>query len=182
MNKKMVKNIGKIVRLTLLITLVIFVGSSSNVVEKNIDNINQNKVIDLSSMARKYQEDVENDLYASVDTFVGSLTGYVANCPLCSGYLACTNEYVVGLPAVYADVDYGNVRVVASSRNLPCGSIIRFDSPRIASQPIVAIVLDRGVLGNSIDLLTESYEDATVNIGRSTITYDVLRSGWTRGA
>jgi len=181
MRNNLISNVSKIIRLFLVITFIVIIGSSTNVKTKQVDNINQNKVIDLSSMARKYQEDVDNDLYASLDTFVGSLSGYIANCPLCTGYLACTNEYVVGKPASYDDLDYGSVKVVASSRNLPCGSIIRFESSRISKEPIVAIVLDRGVLGNAIDLLTESYEYATTTVGRSTITYDVLRSGWIRG-
>ena len=58
------------------------------------------------------------------------------------------------------------------------GSIIRFESSRISEEPIVAIVLDRGVLGNNIDLLTPSEEYAYKYVGRSKITYDVLRMGW----
>ena len=78
----------------------------------------------------------------------------------------------------YQDADYGIVNIVASSANLPCGSIIRFNSERISSTPVYAIVLDRGVLGNAIDLLSESEEYASKYIGRSSITYDVLRSRW----
>ena len=182
MKNNLISNVSRIIRLVVIVTLVIVIGSSSKAVEKRVDSVEQNKVIDLSSMARKYEEDVKNDLYASVDTFVGSLTGYVANCPLCSGRLACSGEYMVGKTASYADLDYGDVKIVASSSNLPCGSIIRFESSRISDRPIVAVVLDRGVLGNSIDLLTETYDYAAVNIGRSTITYDVLRIGWNRGA
>ena len=44
-------------------------------------------------------------------------------------------------------------------------------------QPVLAIVLDRGVHGNSLDLLTESLDAARV-VGRSSITYDVLREGY----
>ena len=180
MKSKILSNTNKIIRLAIVVTFVINIGTSSNVNARKVDNINQNNVLDLSSMARKYQEDVENDLYASLDTYVGSLTGYVANCPLCSGYLACTNEYMVNKPALYDDIDYGNVKIVASSKNLPCGSIIKFNASRISNEPVVAIVLDRGVLGNAIDLLTEDY-DYAINVGRMTITYDVLRTGWTRG-
>ena len=43
-----------------------------------------------------------------------------------------------------------------------------------------AIVLDRGVLGTDIDLLSPSEEYASKYIGRRKITYDVLRVGWTR--
>ena len=78
----------------------------------------------------------------------------------------------------YTDVKYGEVNIVASSSNLPCGSIVSFYSDRVGEGRIVAIVLDRGVRGNSLDLLTPSEEYASKYIGRSKITYDVLRSGW----
>ena len=77
----------------------------------------------------------------------------------------------------YVDETYGEVRIVASSKNLPCGSIVRFNSVRISSEPVIAIVLDRGVVGNSLDLLSKDLNYA-LNLGRSVITYDVLREGW----
>jgi hypothetical protein len=107
------------------------------------------------------------------------LTGYVANCPLCTGHLACLpNYYVLGGLDTYQDISYGNVRIVASSNNLSCGTIIRFNKSSISSEPILAIVLDRGVLGNDIDLLSSNTSYATGIVGRETITYDVLRNGW----
>ena len=78
----------------------------------------------------------------------------------------------------YNDAEYGEVYIVASSKNLPCGSIISFYSNRISDGRNLAIVLDRGVLGNDIDLLTPSEEYAYNYVGRSSITYDVLRFGW----
>ena len=68
--------------------------------------------------------------------------------------------------------------IVASSKNLACGSIVRFTSNRVGEGEQFAIVLDRGVGGYALDLLTPSEEYASRNIGRSKITYDVLRSGW----
>ncbi len=76
------------------------------------------------------------------------------------------------------DKDYGKVYIVASSKNLPCGSIVSFNSKRISDDKVIAIVLDRGVLGNALDFLTPSEAYAAKYIGRSSITYDVLRSGW----
>lgn len=116
----------------------------------------------------------------SSKTLSGSLTGYAADCPQCNGTLACMPKYNVYKNNVvtYNDKGYGNVRIVASSKNLPCGSIIRFNSSRISSAPVYAIVLDRGVTGNNIDLLVESEAKAYKNVGRSKITYEVLRSGW----
>ena len=141
-------------------------------------NNNLNKTLDLTAMATKFDELQYNDKYAPLDTFTGDLTGYSADCPLCSGRLGCTGQNVLDGTTTYSDVDYGTVRIVASSNNLACGSVIKWNSPRTGE--VVAIVLDRGVLGNDIDLLVPNASVATQSIGRSKITYDVLRNGWHR--
>ena len=112
-------------------------------------------------------------------TLNGSLTGYAADCPMCNGTLACKRDYKVYKNGVvnYNDGTYGNVRIVASSKKLPCGSIIEFDS-NVVNGTVYAIVLDRGVLGNNIDLLVETESYASKYIGRSNISYKVLREGW----
>jgi 3D (Asp-Asp-Asp) domain-containing protein len=108
----------------------------------------------------------------------GSLTGYAADCPACSGRLACTNYNVYKNGVVtYSDATYGNVRIVASSRNIPCGSIVAINSS-LTSQPMLAIVLDRGVSGNNLDLLVATEAEAIKNIGRKKVTFSILRSGW----
>ncbi len=177
--RNLLKSIKKLIQLFLLLLLVFFVESSNNIKETKVLNDNYNKSIDLSTMALKLKEDIANDLYSAKDTFTGDLTGYTADCPLCSGRLACLpNYYVMDGTDTYQDLSYGNVRIVASSKNLPCGSIIRFQKARISEDPIIAIVLDRGVLGNDIDLLTPEVSYANTYVGRSVITYDVLRNGW----
>ncbi len=179
MVRTLFKNLLKLTQVAILVLLVIFVESSNNIKETKVLNDNYNKSIDLSTMALKLKEDIANDLYSAKDTFTGDLTGYTADCPLCSGRLACLpNYYVLDGTDTYQDVSYGNVRIVASSKNLPCGSIIRFNKERISDEPILAIVLDRGVLGNDIDLLTPEVSYANSYVGRSVITYDVLRNGW----
>jgi len=118
---------------------------------------------------------LDNVLY----TLSGDLTGYAADCPMCNGTLACKRDYNVYKNNVlsYNDDTYGSVRIVASSKALKCGSIISFDS-KVLGETTYAIVLDRGVLGNNIDLLVESEMYAAKYIGRSNITYNVLREGW----
>ena len=69
---------------------------------------------------------------------------------------------------------------MASSSNLPCGSIVRFQMNSLSMEPIIAIVLDRGVLGNDLDILMANESEATKYVGRKTLGYDVLREGWTR--
>ena len=108
----------------------------------------------------------------------GSMTGYSADCPLCGGRLACTQYDVYRNGVVtFPDGTYGDVRIVASSRNLPCGSIVAINSS-LTSSPMLAIVLDRGVGGNNLDLLVASEAEAYNNIGRKSVTYSVLRNGW----
>lgn len=138
-----------------------------------------NKTVNLSTMALKAQEFKENDIYSAKDTFTGDLTGYVFNCPLCNGTLGCKRSYdITDGKDYYDDEIYGRVKIVASSSNLPCGSIVRIYSNRISSEPTIAIVLDRGVLGNALDLLSPTLEYAYGQIGRSIVTYDVLRFGY----
>ena len=176
--RNLLKVVKKLAQLVLLVLLVFFVESSNNIKETKVLNDNYNKSIDLSTMALKLKEDIQNDLYSAKDTFTGDLTGYTADCPLCSGRLACLpNYYVLDGTDTYQDVSYGEVKIVASSKNLPCGSIIRFNKERISDEPIIAIVLDRGVLGNDIDLLTPEVSYANSYVGRSVITYDVLSNG-----
>lgn len=179
MSRNLIKSMWKLIQVMVLVILVIVVDSSNTKVEMRVLNDNYNKSIDLSTMALKLKEDIANDLYSAKDTYTGDLTGYTADCPLCSGRLACLPNYnVLSGVETYQDISYGNVRIVASSNNLACGSIIRFSKSSISTDPVVAIVLDRGVLGNDIDLLTNNLDYAYSYIGRSTITYDILRNGW----
>ena len=168
-----------IIKCFCLLGLIIISTSKIRDFKGTIYNDNINKTINLSTMALKLEEEISNDLYATKDTYTGDLTGYTADCPLCSGRLACAPNYeVLNGTETYPDNSYGTVRIVASSKNLPCGTIIRFNKQNISNDPIIAIVLDRGVVGNEIDLLSNNYEYAVRTIGRSSISYDILRTGW----
>lgn len=176
------KNISKFIRAIILITFLL----SCNQIyipkaESRISNENLNKTLDLHAMAIKYDQIVQKDLYTPLDSYNGELTGYVADCPLCGGTLGCTGEDVLTNRIItHNDIDYGVVKIVASSKNLPCGSIIQFALYNVSNEKITAIVLDRGVIGTSIDLLVENEEYAKINIGRKQISYDVLRLGYER--
>lgn len=143
-------------------------------------NTSATKVLDKDVITSSQNRLYENGLYDPIYTFVGELTGYAGDCPLCSGYLACpprTNVLKEGI--YYKDKTYGTVRIAASSKNYPCGTIIRFNVNKISSEPIIAIILDRGVGGNDIDLLTENEEYAIKSVGRvRNTTFEVLRRGW----
>ncbi len=179
-----------IIKLFIIIIALLCLRTSSSKMEIFSTNENVNKSIDLSTMAiyiNKEEEQIANEealqtyLWGSLDSYTGDLTGYGAFCPLCTGHLACMSSLDLSNGrTTYEDKTYGEVRIVASSKNLPCGTIIKFDSKIISEEPVIAIVLDRGVLGNDIDLLSPSEEYASRYVGRSKITYDVLRMGWTK--
>lgn len=164
----------------IIVGLFMFIGSSSieNVIKSS--NSNLNKTLDLVAMSEKVEEVIANDIYAVKDTYTGSLTGYSADCPLCTGYLACNGDYVRGGITTYDDDQYGTVRIVAASKQLPCGSVVKFDMPSVSSMPIYAIVLDRGVGGYALDLLVENESYAYKYVGRKTVNYDILRFGWNK--
>lgn len=166
----------------LLLLFVILLVQRANVVSRNdkLVNENPNKTLDLTAMVIKLNEINMADKYNPLDTFTGDLTGYAADCPLCTGYLACTGAYVANGTTSYFDQDYGNVVILASSKNLPCGSIVTFNASYVSSEKVTGIVLDRGVLGTDLDLLVPTQDYAIKNIGRHKLTYDVLRFGWNR--
>ena len=174
---------SRTVRIIIIILFVMASSSYVHIIENKTYSSNTNKSINLSSMALKLEELIENDIYSAKDTYTGDLTGYVYNCPLCTGQLACKWKYdVTDGKTTYPDETYGEVRIVASSRNLPCGTIIRFNSNRVSSKPTLAIVLDRGMIGFEhkfmFDLLVEN-EEISYQLG---VVYnakiDVLRYGY----
>ena len=174
----MKRKISTSIKLFILILFVVISTSYVHIIETKSYVDNTNKNVNLSTMALKVEEFRINDIYSVKDTFTGDLTGYGFDCPLCGGTLGCKPSYnIKDGTTTYPDEVYGVVRIVASSKNLPCGSIIKFESKRVSNDPVLAIVLDRGVLGNDIDLLVGQEVNAYV-IGRSIITYDVLRVGW----
>ena len=178
--KNIITKCWKIMQISLLFIVGFYVQKVTMVDETKVMNLNLNKTLDLHAMAVIIEEINYENKFAVIDSYVGYLTGYGADCPLCSGRLGCTGMDVRDGRTEYEDSDYGKVRIVASSRNLTCGTIIQFESSRVSKEPVLAIVLDRGVGGTSIDLLTPSEEFSRSYIGRSQIKYDILRSGWSR--
>ena len=152
----------------LVIFIVIYVVNKEEKKENIVEHIGYSVNLMIEDELEYEKEEI-----VSYETHTGDLTGYSADCPACNGTLACKPTYNVYKNGVvtYNDVTYGNVRIVATSRNIPCGSIIKYNDT-------YAIVLDRGVLGYDVDLLVESEEYARQNVGRSKITYEIIRSGW----
>ena len=165
----------------LLMIFAVASKSSFDVISYSVAlNTNLDKVLDSRVIETKQDELYEVGLYNPIYTFAGDLTGYAGDCALCSGYLACpprTNVLEKGI--YYNDKSYGTIRIVASSKKYPCGTIVRFNAKRVSNEPIIAIILDRGVGGNDIDLLTDNEDYAIKNVGRvRDLNFEVLREGW----
>ena len=173
------KVVNYFIRMSIVIFILIFAKTSADDKIANVENDNVNKTVNLTTMAMKIIETQDTIKYTAIATYTGDLTGYAYNCPLCNGTLGCMPKYnIKDGTTTYNDYEYGEVKIVASSKNIACGSIIRFNNSRVGNGEQYAIVLDRGVGGYSLDLLAPSEEYATKYIGRSQVTYDVLRSGW----
>ncbi len=179
--KNIFNTCGTFMKLIIIFVIPMLANLSTSTILKVSTNGASNRTIDLTTMALKLESDIREDIYSAKDTFMGDLTGYSADCPLCGGHLACYPSLDVLHGNVnFLDETYGNVRIVASSSNLPCGSVVRFNASRVSSTPVIAIVLDRGVLNNDLDLLMESEDAALKKVGRIALSYDVLRFGWTK--
>lgn len=178
---KIIQKIYKITCFLIIIGVALCFQNSNLTNVSKASNDNPNKNIDLNAMAKVIETFAKNDINTSLDTYYGTLTGYAANCPLCSGRLGCTGQNVLDGTVTYNDQIYGNVRIVASSPSLACGSIVRFKNNTFGKDGYVtAIVLDRGVLGTALDLLVDSESTAIAKVGSQKINYDVLRFGWKR--
>lgn len=175
MKQKLIK-CCKFVLLVYIFTLLVSTSNNSLI---KVSNSNMNLTLDLNSMVEKVQENIMNDLYSAKDSYTGYLTGYAADCPLCTGKLACMPSLdVLHGNIMYEDETYGNLNIVASSTSIPCGTVVRINDYKNSDGPFYAIVLDRGVGRNNLDLLTVSEEYAYQNVGRSIVNYDILRKGW----
>lgn len=176
----------------LVLTIVIFFIGNNTVFQSNSKTINDNldkkmsinvitekqKAITYEKKKKERQKAIQK-LYQPISTFVGTLTGYSADCPGCSGNLACTGTSVKNNGIYYNDKTYGKIRIVATSASYPCGTIIRFNHSSVSSKPVIAIALDRGVSGNKVDLLAESSSYALNYIGSSyNKKFEILRLGW----
>ena len=146
----------------------------------SVYNDNINKGVDKETIQVSQNQLYLDGIYNPKYSFVGDLTGYAGDCALCTGYLACPPRTNVLKEGIYfKDKTYGTLRIASSSRKYPCGTIIEFDVGKLSDEPIVAIILDRGVGGNDIDLLTENQDIAIKEVGRvRNLEFRVLREGW----
>lgn len=176
------KKIVTYFRLLLLIGIISFLNNNT-LISVNINKVNNedlNKKVEKSVIDGTQATIMTNKDYNTISAFKGVLTGYAGDCPKCSGVVAC-KPYINVLEEgiFFEDSEFGRVRMVASSKKYPCGTILKFKVNKLSSTPIIAIVMDRGVSGDKIDLLTETEDFARIFIGRvKNQKFEILRLGW----
>ena len=108
----------------------------------------------------------------ALDSFTASVTAYLADCPGCSGRVAC-NGRDVRQNINFNDSTFGSVRIVAAGHQFPCGTIMDIEGIGLA------VVLDRGssVTGNVLDVLMGSGSNPW-QFGRQSLYTQVVRLGW----
>jgi len=119
----------------------------------------------------------------TLETYHGKMTAYGPDCLGCSGITASGKNVLDG-NIYYEDKTFGTIRIVAADKSIPFGSIIKITGLNISSDPILAIVLDRGgMIGfeewkhSYFDLLYKSEADA-MSFGRPTATFELIRRGY----
>lgn len=112
-------------------------------------------------------------------SFTGTMTGYGPDCVGCGGKVSCQpRQNVLNGNIYYSDSNYDRLRIIAADSNIPCGTIVQISNTIQSTEPIMAIVLDRGgaIKGKKIDLLFASEKEAGPT--ERDVKFDILRWGW----
>ena len=80
----------------------------------------------------------------------------------------------------FEDSTYGKIRIVAADSNIPCGTVVQITNVSFSTEPIIAIVLDRGgaIKGNIMDFLVSETDNMDVIGRQKEVHYETLRWGW----
>lgn len=114
-------------------------------------------------------------------TYYGPMTAYGPDCIGCIG-ITTSGQDVLDGKIFYYDEEYGNIRILASDKSLPFGTIVRIKGLKDYPNDLIAIVLDRGsAIGfnkrSYFDLLYKSEYD-TLTFGCQYATFEILRIGY----
>lgn len=125
------------------------------------------------------EEETTSSLEVEVlETHVGNLTGYGADCYGCSGTTA--SGFDLTQTMYYEDEEYGTVRILAADPMFSFYSIFRINVP--GQESFIGIVLDRGSnvgygRGTLFDLAYISENDPNLIGLTPNVTFELLRSG-----
>lgn len=118
-----------------------------------------------------------------IETLNGSMSGYGPDCYGCTSNRVASGYYVGEGNIYYNDNTYGKIRIVAGDKKYPLGTIVKIGSSNVSSEPIIAIVLDRG--GNiginkkfTFDLLFATEKEASKYGVSKNIKFEILRLGY----
>ena len=120
----------------------------------------------------------------TLDTYYGIITAYGPDCYGCVTGETASGYNVLNGNIYYNDPTYGTIRIVAVDRSLPFGTIVKISGLSMYSEPVIAIVLDRGgAIGFNksvyFDLLfTSEYSSEVNNFGKQYATFEILRRGY----
>lgn len=120
----------------------------------------------------------------TLDTYYGIITAYGPDCYGCVSGETASGYNVLNGNIYYNDPTYGTIRIVAADRSLPFGTIVKISGLTMYSEPVIAIVLDRGgAIGFNksvyFDLLfTSEYSSEVYNFGKQYATFEILRRGY----
>lgn len=128
------------------------------------------------------EEIIEEELDV-IETIVGKMTGYGPDCYGCTSNRTASGYYVGEGNIYYNDDEYGKIRIVSADSKYPFGSIVRISNLTFQSEPIIAIVLDRGGaigLDKNIqfDLLFVKENDALIVGIQRNVNFEILRLGY----
>ena len=128
-----------------------------------------------------YVQTIDTSAYQVLETVSGNLSHYGHDCYGCTFNRTASGYDISDGRIYYTDSTFGSVRIVAAGDEFPLGTILRLNN--VESNPIIAIVLDRGSAigpGKSftLDLLTESNAKAYELGIRNGVVIEVLRFGY----
>lgn len=176
-----------------LVLFIIATGNSREVITAS--DVNQVKSIQAVHIVNKYNNLLENIKPAFAANmnevmilgptkpviFTATMTGYGPDCEGCGGRVGCPPRQDVRNGNIYfEDKEYGKIRIIATDKAIPCGSIVRITNSKESKDPIMSIVLDRGgaIKGNKVDLLFASEKDTTVVGKQNNVQFEIVRWGW----
>ena len=166
-DKKMVSNESENTNLNKYVSTKELVATFRELDKKSINPI----------MYSNFSDAVYNSKYFPT-SFVGKLVHYGPDCPECGGHLGCNGQDARNGNIYYNDNEYGKVRIVAMSTEIPCGSVIKINVDAYDKDGMYAIVLDRGVSGAMVDLLKTSASASSSVRTVDNVTFDIVRYGY----
>lgn len=119
----------------------------------------------------------------ALETLSGSMSGYGPDCYGCTSNRVASGYYVGEGNIYYEDKTYGKVRIVAGDKKYPLGTIVKIGPSNVSSEPIIAIILDRGgAIGINkkftFDLLFASEKEALKYGVSKNVNFEILRLGY----